>query len=252
MYQNTFAPLVKMEADYDKKLKEAQTQENVAVRWDMGLNKKRIAYFYFTKEDHEVRLAPGDELRLKYGSAWSGIGHVVKTNANEEVALEFRVNDPATPIDVQQGFCVEFVWKSTSFDRMQAAIRTFAVDDTSVSGYLYHKLLGHDVETQTIRAMLPRHFTAPNLPHLNHSQVYAVRKALQSPLQLIQGPPGTGKTVTSATIVYHLVKQNQGQVLVCAPSNIATSSRRRSTGLGSRWCAWQRSRAKRSAARWIS
>ena len=27
--------------------------------------------------------------------------------------------------------------------------------------------------------------------------------------------------MTSATIVYHLVKQNNGQVLVCAPSNIA-------------------------------
>lgn len=37
----------------------------------------------------------------------------------------------------------------------------------------------------------------------------------------LQGPPGTGKTVTSATIVYHLAKQNAGQVLVCAPSNIA-------------------------------
>ena len=37
----------------------------------------------------------------------------------------------------------------------------------------------------------------------------------------VQGPPGTGKTVTSATIVYHLVKQNSGPALVCAPSNIA-------------------------------
>lgn len=35
---------------------------------------------------------------------------------------------------------------------------------------------------------------------------------LQKPLSLIQGPPGTGKTVTSATIVYHLAQQNQGQV----------------------------------------
>lgn len=40
-------------------------------------------------------------------------------------------------------------------------------------------------------------------------------------MTFIQGPPGTGKTVTSATIVYHLVKQTNGQVLVCAPSNIA-------------------------------
>ena len=36
-----------------------------------------------------------------------------------------------------------------------------------------------------------------------------------------QGPPGTGKTVTSAALVYHLVQQTKGQVLVCAPSNVA-------------------------------
>mmetsp|Transcript_44279 Transcript_44279/g.96215 ORF Transcript_44279/g.96215 Transcript_44279/m.96215 type:complete len:1084 (-) Transcript_44279:275-3526(-) len=234
-YQHVFAPLVKMEADYDKKVKESQTQENVVVRWDIGLNKKRIAYFHFTKEDNEARLVPGDELRLRLNSSayanlggadeagWSAVGHVSKITANEEVALELRGPQQVTvgPWDINHGFTVEFVWKSTSFDRMQAAMRTFAVDDTSVSGYLYHKLLGHDVEPQTIRANLPRHFTAPNLPQLNHSQVYAVRKALQNPLCLIQGPPGTGKTVTSATIVYHLTRQNQGQVLVCAPSNIA-------------------------------
>jgi len=48
-----------------------------------------------------------------------------------------------------------------------------------------------------------------------------VKQAVQRPLTLIQGPPGTGKTVTSATIVYHLVKIGAGPVLVCAPSNIA-------------------------------
>lgn len=64
-------------------------------------------------------------------------------------------------------------------------------------------------------------FSVPNLPELNHSQVYAVKSVLQKPLSLIQGPPGTGKTVTSASIVYHLAKMNPGQVLVCAPSNVA-------------------------------
>merc|ERR1719336_1321499 len=68
---------------------------------------------------------------------------------------------------------------------------------------------------------MPRKFSAPGLPELNHSQVRAVKSVLQQPLSLIQGPPGTGKTVTSATIVYHLARQNQGQILVTAPSNIA-------------------------------
>ena len=43
-YQNIFGPLVKLEADYDKKLKESQTQDNIEVRWDVGLNKKIIAF----------------------------------------------------------------------------------------------------------------------------------------------------------------------------------------------------------------
>lgn len=34
---------------------------------------------------------------------------------------------------------MEYVWKSTTFDRMQNALKLFAVDETSVSGYLYHR-----------------------------------------------------------------------------------------------------------------
>ena len=69
--------------------------------------------------------------------------------------------------------------------------------------------------------VFPDHYSAPNLPSLNTSQVMAVHEALRKPLTMIQGPPGTGKTVTSATIVYHLVKLYTSQVLVCAPSNTA-------------------------------
>lgn len=62
--------------------------------------------------------------------------------------------------------------------RMQSALKTFAVDETSVSGYIYHKLLGHEVEDVTIKCQLPKRFTAPGLPDLNHSQV---RPACESP-----------------------------------------------------------------------
>ncbi|KAK4336819.1 hypothetical protein RND71_043940 [Anisodus tanguticus] len=65
-YQSIFGPLIKMEADYDKKLKESQTQENIKVRWDIGLNKKIIAYFNIIKSDSYIRLMHGDELRLTY------------------------------------------------------------------------------------------------------------------------------------------------------------------------------------------
>lgn len=227
-YQNIFAPLVKIEAEYDKKVKESQKQDSVTVRWDVGLNKKRLAYFIFTKEDNESRLVIGDELRLKYvhsnGEVWAYVGHVAKLTQTEEVCLELRcaANAPGPwTMNITIGFTVEFVWKSTSFDRMQNAMRQLALDDASVSPYLYHKLMGHPVDEQVIRTPLPRHISAPNSAQLNHSQVFAVRQALQSPLCLIQGPPGTGKTVTSATIVHHLARLNQGQVLVAAPSNVA-------------------------------
>uniref|UniRef100_A0A8C7ZJX6 ATP-dependent helicase RENT1 n=1 Tax=Oryzias sinensis TaxID=183150 RepID=A0A8C7ZJX6_9TELE len=230
-YQNIFGPLVKLEADYDKKLKESQTQDNITVRWDLGLNKKRIAYFTLPKTDSgmflcNMRLMQGDEICLRYkgdlAPLWKGIGHVIKVpdNYGDEIAIELR-SSVGAPVEIPHNFQVDFVWKSTSFDRMQSALKTFAVDETSVSGYIYHKLLGHEVEDVTIKCQLPKRFTAQGLPDLNHSQVYAVKTVLQRPLSLIQGPPGTGKTVTSATIVYHLSRQGNGPVLVCAPSNIA-------------------------------
>lgn len=83
-YQNIFAPLIAMEAEYDKKTKEAQTQDSISVRWDMGLNKKRIAYFMFNKRsaDSDLRLVAGDELRLKHPidgkKPWNAVGSVIK------------------------------------------------------------------------------------------------------------------------------------------------------------------------------
>ncbi|KAL7017145.1 hypothetical protein ACKWTF_010272 [Chironomus riparius] len=227
-YQNIFGPLVKLEADYDKRLKESQTQEGIEVRWDTGLNKKTIAYFTLAKIDSDMKLMHGDELRLRYvgelHESWSAIGHVIKVpdNFGEDVGLELK-HSSNPPTKCTSNFVVDFIWKGTSFDRMQQALRKFAVDDNSVSNFIYSRLLGHSgADDVTFRINNPpKHFSAPNLPDLNRSQVYAVKHAIQRPLSLIQGPPGTGKTVTSATIVYQLVKINGGPVLVCAPSNTA-------------------------------
>ena len=159
-YQNIFGPLVKIEADYDKKLKESQTQSDITIRWDLGLNQKRIAWFGLPKlESGEVRLAVGDELRLRYQGEthkpWEGVGHVVKIpnsefcnlrscrcpgqpfaeDVSDEIGLELRRSD-GVPTDCTHNFAADFVWKSTSFDRMQLAMKTFAVDEKSVSGYI--------------------------------------------------------------------------------------------------------------------
>mmetsp|Transcript_11431 Transcript_11431/g.21131 ORF Transcript_11431/g.21131 Transcript_11431/m.21131 type:complete len:1051 (-) Transcript_11431:482-3634(-) len=259
-YQNVLAPLVKMEADYDKQMKESLAEESISVRWEKSLTGRNIATFTFSgRHSAELsRVVVGDELRLKlgagaeylYGSPWEGMGYV-KAIIDGEVELELRPaiatggrgkgkrrngrkdrggDGPNThaaakfPEQITDDFIVEYIWKSTSFDRMQNALKNFAIDDTSVTGYIYHKLLGHPVEEQLIaNPKLPdtEDFTAPGLPPLNESQIQAVAAVLQRPMSLIQGPPGTGKTVTSATLVYHLTKQHMGQVLVTAPSNVA-------------------------------
>jgi regulator of nonsense transcripts 1 len=229
-YQNVFGPLVKIEADYDRKLKEAQSQDNLIVRWDFGLNSKHLASFVLPKlELGDVKLAVGDEMRLRYTGElrphWEGVGYVIKipNNMNDEVTLELRArgDHKSVPTECTHNFTADYVWKATSFDRMQHAMKTFAIDEMSVSGYIFHRLLGHEVAAAPMKVQLPRKFSVPNLPDLNGSQINAVKSVLQKPLSLIQGPPGTGKTVTSATIIYHLSKLNGGQVLVCAPSNVA-------------------------------
>ncbi|KAJ5553419.1 hypothetical protein N7504_006681 [Penicillium tannophilum] len=229
-YQNIFGPLVKIEADYDRKLKESQSQDGLIVRWDLGLNNKHLASFVLPKlELGDVKLAVGDEMRLKYTgelrSKWEGVGYVIKipNNQSDEVTIELRSkgDHKSVPTECTHNFTADYVWKSTSFDRMQLAMKTFAVDEMSVSGYIFHRLLGHEVAAAPMKTQIPKKFSVPGLPDLNGSQINAVKSVLQRPLSLIQGPPGTGKTVTSATIIYHLAKLNGGQVLVCAPSNVA-------------------------------
>ena len=239
-YQNLLAPLVKLEADHDREQCEAQAREDVTVRWDRGLSKRHIAVFSLARggagafssyESNELRLMVGDELKIRlnsggarqHGKPWEASGHVLRL-ADGEVALELRT--PTAPTDVTDcSYVVDFVWKGTSYDRMQNALKNLAVDDASLSGYLYHRLLGHDVEPQVLKGgaqvSSSKRAGVPGLPELNHSQAAAVRSVVAQPLSLIQGPPGTGKTVTSAAIVWHLAKQGLGQVLVAAPSNIA-------------------------------
>ncbi|MCO5565193.1 hypothetical protein L7F22_018866 [Adiantum nelumboides] len=129
-YQNIFGPLVKVEADYDRKLKESQTQTDLVVRWDQGLNMKRIAWMTLPK--------------LESGR-----------DVSDEVAIELRRAD-GVPDHCTHNFSADFVWKSTSFDRMQTAMKTFALDEQSVSGYIYHKLLGREVDPVAFRTAMPK------------------------------------------------------------------------------------------------
>lgn len=217
-YLETFEPLITAEEDYDKKIKENQKKQQIKSSFTKR-GKKVIARFIFPKEDNEIKLVPGDELKIyEPKTLQSYKGYIIKMEIDDEVHLELEKTSKVPPDGI---YMAEIVWKGTSFKRMLDGLYTFANDKESVSSFLYHKILGHEIEEKKINISINKELVVRGLPELNYSQNQAIKKALQSSLFLIQGPPGTGKTVTSAAIVHHLAKANIGKVLVCAPSNIA-------------------------------
>ncbi|PVH14378.1 uncharacterized protein CXQ87_002511 [Candidozyma duobushaemuli] len=229
-YQNAFAPLVEAEAICDKNLKESQALEHISVTWSTSHNNNTVASFALsTHEKSNLVVAVGDEIILHHHDGgftedtWSGKGFIVSLPSarSEEFSLELLPGNPEAPVHATTGFTAEFVWKGTSYSRMQKALRVFATEEESVSSFIYHKLLGHEVVPVVFSTKAPKQLSVKRLARLNDSQANAVATVLQRPLSLIQGPPGTGKTVTSATIIYHLVRLHKHKVLVCAPSNVA-------------------------------
>ncbi|WEJ93722.1 ATP-dependent RNA helicase [Yamadazyma tenuis] len=228
-YQRSFAPLVNLVSEYEKSSREANTSEHITVSWELTLSNRHLASFVPPGVDSsDVNVKVGDEAVLRYHglqyAGWEGYGYIVGVPGarQEKYTLELVPSKGETPTDMTSGFTIEFVWRGVAFDRMQAALAKFATDEKSVSSYIYHKILGHEVKPIEFNVVLPNKLSVPTLGELNSSQLNAVRTALKRPLSLIQGPPGTGKTVTSATIIYHLKHLNKGQkVLVCAPSNVA-------------------------------
>lgn len=149
-----------LQADYNQKLKKSQTQEDITIRWGLGLN-QRIAYFTLPKSDsgneewcqtlvqrHAV-LAGGDRSCWYKGDLapkWKGISHSTRDPDNlamKDCHWAAKQCRSCKAVQVTHKFQVDFVWKSTSFNRMQCALKTLAVNEGGVSGHLYYQLLGH-------------------------------------------------------------------------------------------------------------
>lgn len=149
-YQRSFAPLVKIEADYDKALKESKGLNYISVYWSLSLNNRQLASFYFSTVDSlDLKIAVGDEMVLRYegpelDAPWEGRGYIVRLPdaRQEEYTLEMIPSNTPVPTHVTNRFTAEFVWKGISYERMQDALKTFAIDPKAMSNHLYMKLLG--------------------------------------------------------------------------------------------------------------
>ncbi|KAL0233554.1 hypothetical protein PCE1_002069 [Barthelona sp. PCE] len=231
-YTEVFEKLIDKEAENQRKLKESQQFPNIEVTFEND-GTQILAKFQLPMFETDLRIIPGDSILItlpqnviseqkftkkKQKNFTSTQGFVLQRSSSEEIIAS--ITNHSFKMNLSAVFTVKFVWKSISFDRMKMALRRFQ-KPRSCSPIIKKYLLGQDDKITRLRFTLPQDLSAPGLPPLDHSQAQAIRQVLQQPLALIQGPPGTGKTVTSATIIYHLVQKKQTPVLVCAPSNIA-------------------------------
>ena len=107
---------------------------------------------------------------------------------------------------------------------MQTHIRYFLLDELCMSVHIHQWLLGHKVAFPQRVVRYPTTFEVEELgSSLTPKQTEACKHALGRGAVILQGPPGTGKTTTAATIVFQLVKQRKGSVLVCTGSNTAAT-----------------------------
>jgi len=239
-----YKSLVALEMEYAHSVCALHAYEHVAVDIAQALHGRRAVSFVLPPSDDSFKAAVGEEISIECDrddSKWTVIA-VVTSRSNDgtikAIGMPNREGLPAPGTEI--GCTVRPVWRSTSFDRQNEALRMFA-NGRAMSKILYDRILGiksrsgnavgETPETEYViedvvfagMHLKDEDLHVPGLPPLNASQIHAVRHVLCRPLSLIQGPPGTGKTVTSATIVYHLVQRHRCRVLVCAPSNVAVN-----------------------------
>eukprot|EP00834_Sanchytrium_tribonematis_P007907 NODE_802_length_3815_cov_0.343649.p1 type:complete len:399 gc:universal NODE_802_length_3815_cov_0.343649:1885-689(-) len=203
-YKEILTPLIQAEADYDKILKEMSSQDNISINW----RSPHLAEFQLSKFD-ELKLNLGDDLKITYhgelSKIWEGYFTVIELphNTNNYIVAEFKsmpkkernpnYQHGNPQVTLTECYKVEFVWKSTSFDRMQYALRDFVSFRNAISSHLYNVILGKYLNSRSSELQVPRKLQVEGLPKLNPIQIEVAQKVLESNFSLVQGPPGTGK-----------------------------------------------------------
>jgi regulator of nonsense transcripts 1 len=223
-YVSLFSPLLDAEAEESRQMKEKVEYTGLKADWEPGVKNSRYRVTFELPQDDQ-QLSAGDNLMVMHrlsGFEQPGTIIVLEPGPTSGLRIVIEMVGVTDPPADDGNFSLKLVFNPVTYERMRNALRTMASDETSLSAYLFHRLLGQtNVQPPPMKSAPVTDIAVPHLPRLNGSQAAAVRKVLGSHLSLIQGPPGTGKTVTSATLVYHMCKANEAQVLVCSPSNVA-------------------------------
>ncbi|OAF69073.1 hypothetical protein A3Q56_03166 [Intoshia linei] len=220
-YKQVYSHILHLENYSEKEYYRQKHSRNISIEW---IEMEDEIYGLVKKKDCTNFIKNGMEsilLSLYYSEECDDTFRGSMNILNDDYYIIYISNFQSILLK-HQVFYIHLVHNDHQFKNKSEALNAFI--NKSFSSQLKKILLGNVRHNISINYKnLPEDFSVEKICKLNNSQKMAVKSSMTTPVTIIQGPPGTGKTKTAATLIYHL-SLYKGNILVCAPSNVAVDN----------------------------
>ncbi|MEJ5055302.1 IGHMBP2 family helicase [Sphingobacterium sp. MYb382] len=169
-------------------------------------------------EGHKFRFGMPVSLFSNHDANEDRVNGIISYVSRDTMRISFKFDE--LPDWSRRGkLGVDLLFDENSYKEMQdALVEAEKLRADKTHGEFVRQLIGES----PLREHVASATSSYNNAHLNASQNLAIQQVLAAnPLTILHGPPGTGKTTTLVHAVKALVKQDNEQILLVAPSNTA-------------------------------